>query len=190
MDPVHRDIKLIITEQYQCHPYLKALDTEMALILVEFVSALVCWVDYTYEYLISGGNAKEYMLWITTRVTRSIFEDYLDPNRDTSIRTYFGSDPHRRSTLVWVMILCHLYQEKIKYHPIVVGAYTQWLVSNSGRNEALDAKILVVKVKDRVDELSAMFSSTTKRTSKLKKTVASYKKAADQTASKVRSLKK
>ena len=42
LDPVHQDIKLIITNQYQCHLSLKALDTEMSLRSVHFVSALFC----------------------------------------------------------------------------------------------------------------------------------------------------
>ena len=36
----------------------------------------------------------------------------------------------------------------------MVGAYTQWLVSNSGRKEAIEDKILAGKVKDRVDKIS------------------------------------
>ena len=73
-DPVHRDIKLIIVEQYQRPPSLKALDMEMALRSVEFVSDLVRWVDDTYESLLAGGNPKEGVWWITTRVIRSILE--------------------------------------------------------------------------------------------------------------------
>ena len=41
LDPVHRDIKSIIAVQYQRHPYLKGLATDIAIRLVEFVSALV-----------------------------------------------------------------------------------------------------------------------------------------------------
>ena len=59
----------------------------------------------------------------------------------------------------------------------MVGDYTQWLVSNSVRKEALGAKILVGKLKDRVGELSGTSSSTTKSISKLKTTVAVSKKA-------------
>ena len=113
LDPVHRDIKLIIAERYQRHPSLKALATEMALRPIEFVSDLLRWVDYTYESLISGGNVKEYVWWITTRVIRSIFEDYLAPARATSTRTLFGSDPHFWSTIVWGVIRCHLDEENI-----------------------------------------------------------------------------
>ena len=70
LDPVHRYIKLIIMEQYQRPPSLKALDTEMALRSVEFVSYLVRWVDDTYESLLAGGNAKEGVWCITTRGIR------------------------------------------------------------------------------------------------------------------------
>ena len=85
----------------------------MALGLVEFVSALVRWVDDTYQYLLAGGNFNEYVWWITTRVIRSIFEDYLAPARATSTRTLFGSDPHFWSTIVWGVIRCHLDEENI-----------------------------------------------------------------------------
>ena len=111
LDPVHRDIKLIIAEQYQRHPSLKALATEMDIRSVEFVSALFRWVDYTYESLLAGGNVKEYVWWITTRAIRSIFEYYMAPARDTPTRTSFGSDPHLCSTLVWGVIQCHLAEE-------------------------------------------------------------------------------
>ena len=67
----------------------------------------------------------------------------------------------------------------IKDHPIVVGTYAQWLFSNTGRKEALKAKILAGKVKDRLDDLSATLSSTTKSISELKTMFAAAKKAAD-----------
>ena len=44
LDPIHWDIKLITTKQYQFHMSLKARAAEMALRSVEFVSYLVCWV--------------------------------------------------------------------------------------------------------------------------------------------------
>ena len=72
----------------------------------------------------------------------------------------------------------------------MVGAYAQWLVSNSGINEAPEAKILAGKVKDRVEELSGTSSSTTKSISELKTMVAAAKKAEDQATSKVSALKK
>ena len=72
----------------------------------------------------------------------------------------------------------------------MVVDYAQWLVSNSGSKEPLEAKILVGKVKDRVDELSATSSSATKSISELRTTVAASKKEVYQTESKVRTPKK
>ena len=113
LDPVNQDIKLNIAELYKRHLSLKALATEMALRLVELLSSLVHWVDDTYESLIAVGNVKEYVWWITTRVIRSIFEDYMAPARATPTLKSFGSDPHHWSTLVWGVILCHISEEKM-----------------------------------------------------------------------------
>ena len=59
LDPVHQDIRLILAEKYQCHPYLKELATEMDLRSVEFVLSLVRWVYNKYESLLPGGYIKE-----------------------------------------------------------------------------------------------------------------------------------
>ena len=77
---------------------------------------------------------------------------------------------------MWGVICCHIAEEKmlsktIKDPLILEGAYSQWLVINSGIKEALEAKILAGKVKDRVYELSATSSSATKSISKLRTTV-------------------
>ena len=72
----------------------------------------------------------------------------------------------------------------------MLGAYAQWFVSNSFRKEALESKKLAVKLKDRVDKLSATPSYTPQRISKLNTPVAVAEKAADQAARKVRALKK
>ena len=100
MDPVHRDIKLIIAEQYQNNPYIKALDKEIDLRLVELVSALARWIDDKYESLLYGGNIKEDVWCITIRVIISTFEYYLAPARDNTTRTYYESDPYCWNTLV------------------------------------------------------------------------------------------
>ena len=64
------------------------------------------------------------------------------------------------------------------------------MVSNSVRKEALEYKALAGKLKDRVDNLSATSSSTTKSISELKMTVAAAKKAEDQVTSRFDALKK
>ena len=56
--------------------------------------------------------------------------------------------------------------------------------------ESLEAKTLVGKFKDCVDDISAASSSITKSISKIKTTVAAANKVEDQVASKSRSLNK
>ena len=51
-------------------------------------------------------------------------------------------------------------EKSTKYHPIVVGGYDQWLVSNSGRKESMDAKIMTAKLKYEVGELSSTPTSS------------------------------
>ena len=55
------------------------------------------------------------------------------------------------------MIKGHLSADKtlekpIKNHPIVVGSYAQWLVSNSGIKESMDSNIMATKIKYKVDK--------------------------------------
>ena len=59
LDPIHRDIKIIIAMKYQPSPPLRAMATEMALKTVKFISILVRWIDDTYESLLVGVNMKE-----------------------------------------------------------------------------------------------------------------------------------
>ena len=66
-----------------------------------------------------------------------------------------------------------------KDHPIVFVAYSQWLVSNYGRNESMDANIMVTKPRDKLVELSSSTASAVKIINELKKSFASEKKATD-----------
>ena len=124
----------------------------MALKDVEFISSLVRCTDDTYELLLVGGNIKQDVWWITTRFIRSKFEYYLAPACSTTSKTSFDSDYQLRITLIWGVIKGHIAANKmlakyIKDHPIVVGAYAQWLVSNSVRTEAMDTNSMATKLK-------------------------------------------
>ena len=95
---------MIISMKYHPYPPLRDMSSEMALEAVEFISALVSCIDYTYESLLVIGNIKEDVWWITNRFIRSIFKDYLDPTRSTSTKTSLDSDYQLRSTLIWGVI--------------------------------------------------------------------------------------
>ena len=79
-------------------------------------------------------------------------------------------------------------EKSIKDNPIVVGACSQWIVSNSGRKEAIDSKVMGTNLKYKVDEISSSTTSTANIINKLKTSGASAKKAAKTTISKLRSL--
>ena len=137
----------------------------MALKDIKSISTLVRWIDDTYKFLLPGVNAKEDVWCITTRVIRSVFEDFLSPARSTASKNSFDSDYQRRSTLIWEVIKGHLTADKIlekfiKDHPVVVGAYAQWLVSKSVRKESIDANIMANKLKEKLDELTSSYSSS------------------------------
>ena len=93
------------------------------------------------------------------------------------------------------MIKIHLAADKmleksIKDHPIFVGAYARWLVSNSGRKEAMDANIMATKLIYKVEKISSLSVSSSKRINELKISVASTKKAADTAINKLGSFSK
>ena len=80
--------------------------------------------------------------------------------------------------------------KSIKDHPIVVGASAQWLVSNSGRKEAIYANIMDTKLKDKVDELSSLSASSSNSNNELNISVAYSKKSVDTAISKLGSFSK
>ena len=81
-------------------------------------------------------------------------------------------------------------EKSIKYHPIVVGSCAQWLVSDSGRKEATDAKIMTTKLKYKVYELSYSTTSAAKSINELKNSVASANNSAGTAIRKLVSLAK
>ena len=69
--------------------------------------------------------------------------------------------------------------KSIKDNSIVVGAFDQCLISKSEREESMDANIMATKLKYKVDELSSLSASSSKRINELKISVASAKKVAN-----------
>ena len=79
-------------------------------------------------------------------------------------------------------------KKSIKDHPIVVGKFYQWIVSNYWRKEAIEANIMANKIKDKVDELSSSTTFTANSINELKNFVDSVNKSADTTIRKIGSL--
>ena len=76
-------------------------------------------------------------------------------------------------------------RKSIKDHPIVVGDYAQWLVSNYGRKEDIYDKIMDTKLKDKVDGLYYATTSASKRIDELNTSVAYANKIFDTDISKL-----
>ena len=102
-----------------------------------------------------------------TRVISSVYEDYLSPECSTAAKTTF--DAYFQCQSIWIRgeIKGHLASNKmleksIKDHTIVVGFYAQWLVSNSRRKEAIGNKIMYIKLKYKVDDISSSTGSVAK----------------------------
>ena len=194
LEQVHQEVRLIIELAYQDFPALSALANTILLKSIEFAASFVRWTDDTYESLTAGGNLKDDVWWITTKVMRSIFEDYLAPARATPTTTSFESDLFRKCIMLWGVIKSHLaatamLRKGIKDHPIVVGTYAQWLVSNSGRREALEAQSMVKSLTSKVDLMASTVKDTASALTDVKATVTSVKKTADSALNKVGNLK-
>ena len=81
-------------------------------------------------------------------------------------------------------------ENPIKDNPIIVGSYSRWLVSNSGRKETMYVKIMAAKLKYKADELSSSSNSSSKRINELKISVAYANKSADSAIIKLRFFSK
>ena len=76
------------------------------------------------------------------------------------------------------------------YHPIVVLAYNQWLVINSGRKESMYANIMAIKLKEKLGDIFSLSASSSKIINEFNISVASSKKAANTAISKLGSISK
>ena len=193
LEQVHQELALIIELAYQEFPALAALANVILLTYMDFAASFVRWTDDTYKNL-TGDNLKEDVWWITTKVMRSIFEDYLSPACATPTTTSFESNLFQKCTMLWGVIKSHLatasmLKKGIKDHPFVVGAYTQWLVSNSGCREAIEAQSMVKSLTSKVDSMSSTVNDTSSALADVKSTMTSIKKTTDSTLNKVGKLK-
>ena len=70
----------------------------------------------------------------------------------------------------------------------MIGAYAQWLVSKSGRREALEAQSMVKSLSSKVDSMSSTVKDTSSALADAKASITSVKKTADSALNKVGSL--
>jgi hypothetical protein len=157
---------------------------------VSFIRALFQWADETYAILHGGGNSKKDSWWIISYVIRSLFTRYFAPVRVCSHRTHFADHQEKASEFIWSAIKCHaattsLLRTGIKDHAIVVGAFAEWLVHNSGRKEAVEAKESVEELKEEIKALEEALKAQKKTLTEVQAEAVTAKKTADKAFSKV-----
>ena len=189
IEAVERDIKAVIKLHYQGD--LAVMATKMLDVSISFIGHFIQWVDDTQSVLVAGGNQTSDVWWILTRVMRAIFEDYFAPAHATPTRTRYRGHNHQASVILWGTIKTHvaavsINDRGIKDHPIVVGAYAQWLVSHSGRREA--GEVLLNKEAAKAiaiaAELKVSIGSQKGLLAELKTRVEAVKKVADKALAK------
>ena len=185
---VERDVADIIKIQYAGSECVEIREFVMSMLRrsAEFIRKFVPWVDDTYaQELNEGGNTPEDVwCWLITRVIRAIFEEYLAPMRSTPINSGFRDSGRELSTMIWGAAKTNagveqLLKQSLKDHPIVQGAFTQWLVGHSGRKEADMALEVAAKATIELATLRSLVTELSKTVMAAEKTAKEAKKTAD-----------
>jgi len=183
---VRSDVRTIIDNAYGDYPDLHSLARNVFDSSENLLNALVRYVDDTYKSLVAGGNGRADIWHLLTKIIRSLFEEGLAPHRSTPTGTSFSSKSSRSSIMIWGVLRTYSRSESIvsrgiKEHPVVMSSYPQWLVHNSGKKDAADAKASVSKLEEQLDKLKDI-AATKKALSALESRVDSVKKVADKAA--------
>ena len=137
----------------------RRLSQEMLTQSIDIINVIINWIDDTHEVLTGvGGNASEASWMIITKILRHIFERLYSPVRLAPMGLEMHGMNERGSMVLWSVMQTHLISQdlehrKVKDHPIVVGAYTEWIVANSGRREAEEVRDLNAKLTTQVSSL-------------------------------------
>ena len=124
---------------------MKAVALEVLSKSVELIRLLIRFVIESVEKLILGGQSKDDVWRLTTKVIKCLFVDLLAKERGlTKFGALDGNRNLRSANFIWGTLKthrvgCELIVSEIKNHKIVVGTYSSWLVANSGRKEATTA---------------------------------------------------
>ena len=186
LSQVHKEISSIIAQTIQGNraAELRNMATTMVLNAQSFVTSLIRWVDETHEHLVDGGSPPEAVWLIITRVLKEIFEEYLAPARSTGTDAGFADKSHEASVMIWGaaktdIASCKMSDKGIRNHPVVVGAYAQWMVGNSGLKEADAAKKEAAKACKAVSDFKSLLADQAKILAEAKSKIEVVKKVAD-----------
>ena len=177
LSTVTDEIKAVIEQELpgrECAPW-RILARELLQSSETFIRNLINWVDESYANFTGGGNSPADSWWIITHVIRNMYMRYFAPVRICPHRVHYAGDNIRSGVFIWNAIQTHfatvaLEKRGIKDHPIVVGAFAEWLVQNSGRQEASQAKIDLVTVKEEVKAIRKTINEVQTKANSAKQT--------------------
>ena len=189
-----KEIRALIDNQYggyELTPWRHLANT-LLITSVNFIRALFQWADETYAVFHSGGNSKKDSWWIISYVIKNLFTRYFAPVRVCSHRSHFATHNEKASEFIWSAIKSYnatqaLLKTGIKDHPIVVGAFAEWLVHNSGRKEAVESKDDLEDLKREIKELKNLVAAQKKTLTEVGKQASTAKTVADRAMSKAAS---
>ncbi len=135
VENVRTEVEEVISLLYNDYDRLQSLCISIVTRATDFILQFIRWVDETNASLVRAGNVPSDVWSLMTKVMRSIFEEGLAPARVTPTSSKFKDPLEQTSVMIWGVIRTHMATRAIikkgfKDHPVVVGAYAQWLVSN------------------------------------------------------------
>ena len=127
--------------------------------------------------------------WIITRVIQQVFVDYLSLARPVAVNAGFCNHLHAASVKIWSVLRCNeaaksMQSDGIGSHAAVIGAYSQWLVTHSGRKEADNARKVVDEVKKLLNQMRTELTNVKKTATDAKALAKTAKKTADKALAK------
>ena len=192
---VLREVQHIISLVYgqdPCLAHVMVCATAQAVEAQGFLTEFVKFIDETYEQLVSGGNPPVDLWWIITRVIQRVFVDYLSSARAVAVNAGFRDHLHEASMKIWSVLRCNaaaksMQSKGIGSHATVIGAYSQWLVTHSGRKEADDARKVAEEAKKLLNQTRTELTNVKMTATNAKALAETAKKTADKALAKANS---
>ena len=186
VETARNTVEEVIALLYEDYDRLQSLCNAIVSKASDFLLQFIRWVDDTNSTLTGAGNSPADVWALITKVMRSVFEEGLAPHRITPVASKFKDPLEKASVMIWGVLRSHMATKAIlkkgfKDHPVVVGAYAQWLVSNSGKKDASEAKAAIAKVTSAVADLKDGFASK-KSLAALESRIDTVKRVADKAA--------
>ena len=160
-----------------------------------FITLLIRYIDSMLDFLTVAGGHKEEASWgIIMKAVRRIFEEHFAAARGlpVGILPEASSSPaikrRFRARMIWNALHSHqLVKEmnaaRIRRHPLIEGAYSEWVLTHSGRSEAITALSTTDRMNTYIKKLQSTIASLEKSVADAQSLAKGAKSAADRAVS-------